>query len=223
MRDKRRRCSALLEIENNKILIDCGPDFRQQALDINLQKIDAILLTHKHVDHIGGIDDSRPYGEVKLYLDKDTESTVRQMYGYCFAASRYPGTPILELNTIDEKSFKICNDSIDVIPIRVMHGQAEIKGYRIGKFAYITDVTALADEAEYDKLKGLDILVLGCLRKKEHHSHQTYDEAVAMARKIGAAHTYFTHMCHEIGKHADIEKMTPDGITFAYDGLVVDF
>lgn len=154
------RASVFLEVDDKNILIDCGPDFRAQMLFHDIDQIDAILLTHKHIDHIGGIDDLRPLGSKKIYLDKQTEDAVRQMYGYCFAENPYPGVPSLSLERISYEPFKICDGTIEVIPIRVMHGKMEIMGYRIGNFAYITDVSSLADDAEYEKLKGLEVVVL---------------------------------------------------------------
>lgn len=221
--DKRLRASVFLEVNDKNILIDCGPDFREQALYHGIDKIDAILLTHKHIDHIGGINDLRSLGNQTLYLDGQTEKAVRQMYDYCFVENPYPGVPSLELKRIDYNPFTICDGEIEVIPIRVMHGQMEIMGFRIGNFAYITDVSRLSDESEYDKLKGLEVVVIGCLRMKEHHSHQNFEEAMAMAQKIGAKTTFFTHMCHHIGLHSDIEEMVPENIYFAFDNLAVVF
>lgn len=221
--DKRLRASVFLEVNDKNILIDCGPDFREQALYHGIDKIDAILLTHKHIDHIGGINDLRSLGNQTLYLDGQTERAVRQMYDYCFVENPYPGVPSLELKRIDYNPFTICDDEIEVIPIRVMHGQMEIMGFRIGNFAYITDVSRLSDESEYEKLKGLEVVVIGCLRMKEHHSHQNFEEAMAMAQRIGAKTTFFTHMCHHIGLHSDIEEMVPENIYFAFDNLAVVF
>ena len=221
--DKRLRASVFLEVNDKNILIDCGPDFREQALYHGIDKIDAILLTHKHIDHIGGINDLRSLGNQTLYLDGQTEKAVRQMYDYCFVENPYPGVPSLELKRIDYNPFTICDDEIEVIPIRVMHGQMEIMGFRIGNFAYITDVSRLSDESEYEKLKGLEVVVIGCLRMKEHHSHQNFEEAMAMAQRIGAKTTFFTHMCHHIGLHSDIEEMVPENIYFAFDNLAVVF
>lgn len=145
------------------------------------------------------------------------------MYDYCFVENPYPGVPSLELKRIDYNPFTICDGAIEVIPIRVMHGQMEIMGYRIGDFAYITDVSRLTNDAEYDKLKDLEVVVIGCLRMKEHHSHQNFDEAMEMAKRIGAKQTFFTHMCHHIGLHSDIEDMTPENINFAFDNLAIAF
>ncbi len=223
VRDKRLRSSVFLEVNDKNILIDCGPDFREQALYHGIDKIDAILLTHKHIDHIGGINDLRSLGNQTLYLDEQTEKAVKQMYDYCFVENPYPGVPSLELKRIDYNPFTICDGTIEVIPIRVMHGQMEIMGYRIGNFAYITDVSRLSSDAEYDKLKDLEVVVIGCLRMKEHHSHQNFDEAMEMAKRIGAKQTFFTHMCHHIGLHSDIEDMTPENINFAFDNLAIGF
>lgn len=222
-RDKRLRSSVFLEVNGKNILIDCGPDFREQALCHGISKIDAILLTHKHIDHIGGINDLRSLGNQKIYLDEQTEKAIKQMYDYCFAENPYPGVPSLTLENIDNNPFAICDGAIEVIPIRVMHGKMEIKGFRIGSFAYITDVTSLAEDTEYEKLKDLEVVVIGCLRFKEHHSHQTFEQAMSMAKRIGAKQTFFTHMCHHIGLHSEIEDMVPENISFAFDNLAIAF
>lgn len=226
-RDKRTRCSSLVEYNGARLLIDCGPDFRFQAIENKVYSVDAVLFTHHHIDHIGGTDDLRPLKGTDIYLNELTETNLRRMYSYCFAEDLYPGVPKLTLHHIDYSPFMVSYGEdnckfVEVLPIKVMHGKCPIMGYRIGNLAYLTDISYLPEE-EYVKLKGLDVLCLGCLRIEPHHSHQNFSEAMKMAERIGAKKTYFIHMCHHIGLHKDIEKMVPDNIEFAYDGMQIEF
>ena len=226
-RDKRTRCSSFIEYEGAKLLIDCGPDFRFQAIENKVYHADAVLFTHHHIDHIGGTDDLRPLKDTDIYLNELTEENVRRMYSYCFEEHPYPGVPKLTLHRIDYNPFTISygegkSKSLRIVPIKVMHGKCPIMGYRIGNLAYLTDISYLPEE-EYDKLNGLDVLCLGCLRIEPHNTHQSFDEAMKMAERIGAKKTYFIHMSHHIGLHRDIEKMVPGNIEFAYDGLQIEF
>lgn len=226
-RDARLRCSSFVEYNGAKILIDCGPDFRQQAINNKVYSIDAVLFTHHHMDHIGGTDDLRPMGNTDIFLNEMTEKNVRNMYSYCFDEHPYPGVPRLTLHTIDYSPFMVNygenkSKEVEVIPIKVIHGKCPIMGYRIGNMAYLTDISYLPEE-EYDKLNDLDVLCLGCLRIETHPSHQSFDEAMKMVERIGAKKTYFIHMSHHIGLHKDIEKMVPDNIIFAFDGLQIEF
>lgn len=218
--DTRLRCSALLETETTRLLIDCGPDFRQQVLPLPFKKIDAILLTHSHYDHVGGIDDVRPFcrfGDVDIYANQRTADYLHHSIPYCFAEIKYPGVPEIRLHTIlPNKPLRI--GDIDLLPIEVMHGKLPILGYRFGRFAYITDMKTITPQ-EAEKLKGVEILVVNALRyKREHHSHQLVDEAIAFTMKINPIKTYFIHSCHEIGLHSEVNKKLPPGIELAYDG-----
>lgn len=223
-RDARLRCSAMLETGGAHILIDCGPDFRTQMLRSPFPKIDALLLTHKHYDHTGGIDDLRPFcrgKEIPIFADRETEMQIHAMYPYCFGPKKYPGTANIALHTIDARTpFNAAG--IDVNPVRVFHGMFPILGYRFGKLAYITDMSYI-EPSELDKLRGVEVLVINALRfSKPHRTHQTVLEALQVVEQIKPRETYFTHMMHHIGLHAKIEKCLPAGVYLAYDGLVVD-
>lgn len=215
-KDKRLRASVLITERESQILIDCGPDLRQQLLLNNVSQLSAVLLTHEHYDHIGGLDDVRPLGNTQLYGEKRVLDIIRRNMPYSFSENKYPGVPLIDLNEIGEEEFLVNN--IRIQPIRVMHANLPILGYRIGKFAYLTDVKTLSDKS-IDQLQGLDTLVLTALRTQKHISHLSLDEALNIATKINARKTYFTHMSHDMGLHATINKLLPDNIELAYDGL----
>ena len=222
LHDKRLRCSALLETENTRLLIDCGPDFRQQMLAQPFRKIDGILITHAHYDHMGGMDDIRPYcqfGEINVYADPIARQGMLEMLPYCFAEHRYPGVPAILLHEIRKhESFRI--GDFDILPIEVMHHDLPILGYRIGALTYITDMKTIAEE-ELLYLEGTDTLVVNALRPWTHHSHQTLDEAVDFARRVGARQTWLIHSSHDIGRHAEVNASLPANIQMAYDGQVI--
>ena len=223
-RDNRLRCSALLQTGDANILIDCGPDFREQMLRADVKKIDALLLTHKHYDHIIGIDDLRPYTrdkELPIYADRETEMQIRSFFPYCFGKVKYPGVANIAVHTIDHRcAFDVCG--LQVVPLRVFHGMFPITAYRIGKLGYITDMSYI-EPSELDKLKGVDVLVINALRfSKPHKTHQTVLEALAVVDYLKPRETYFTHMMHHIGLHAKIEKCLPKSVHLAYDGLEVE-
>ena len=219
-KDKRTRCSAIVETETTRILIDCGPDFRQQILPQPFRKIDGILITHSHYDHMGGMDDIRPYcqfGEINVYADAQAKQSMLQMLPYCFAENRYPGVPAIGLHEIQaHKPLQI--GDLEVMPIRVMHGKLPILGYRIGKLTYITDMKTIDDE-EMQYLEGTELLVVNALRfDKPHHSHQLVDDAIAFARRVKAKRTLIIHVCHDIGLHEEVNQRLPEGFELAYDG-----
>lgn len=221
--DKRLRCSALVETETTRILIDCGPDFRQQIMSQPFRKIDGILITHAHYDHMGGMDDIRPYcqfGEINVYADPIAKAGLLQMLPYCFAEHRYPGVPAIQLHEIHKHEPLRIGD-LEVIPIEVMHHDLPILGYRIGKLAYITDMKTI-DEGELDYLQDVETLVVNALRQKPHHSHQTLDEAVTFAKRVGARQTWLIHSSHDIGRHKEVNASLPSDIQMAYDGQVIE-
>lgn len=221
-RDWRLRTSVLVETKGKRLLLDCGPDFRWQMIRSETYRLDAVLISHEHYDHVGGLDDLRPFcrhGKVDVYAEAGVEKAIRTCLPYVFRVNRYPGVPDLELHTVDvNMPFEAAG--IRVIPIRVMHGQLPILGYRIGNMAYITDVKTLP-ELEYTKLKDLDVLILTALRQKPHPTHESLDEALANITRIRPKETYLIHMSHTIGLHAVVEKELPSHVHLAYDGLQI--
>lgn len=222
-KDRRLRCSILVETEDTRLLVDVGPDFREQILPQPFRRIDGILVTHSHYDHVGGMDDIRPYcqfGQIDVYADPIAREGMLQMLPYCFAENRYPGVPKIELNEIHAgQSFTI--GDIEVMPIEVMHGKLPILGYRFGRFAYITDMKTINDD-QLPLLEGVEVLVVNALRfDKPHHSHQLVDDALAFARRVGAKRTLLTHMCHDIGLHHVVNSKLPQGVELAFDGQVL--
>jgi phosphoribosyl 1,2-cyclic phosphate phosphodiesterase len=215
-RDNRLRSSVLITEGNTKILIDCGPDLRQQLLTNDIHSVSAIVLTHDHYDHLGGLDDVRPLGDTELYAEKRVLSVIKRNMPYCFAERKYPGVPLIHLNEICEDDFFIAG--LKVVPIRIMHAKLPILGFRIGNLAYLTDVKTI-DDRSIEKLQNLDILVINALRIKIHISHLSLAEAIELTRKIGAKRTFFTHMSHDIGLHEDVNNLLPKNMQLAYDGL----
>ena len=221
-RDRRTRCSAMIETDDTCIMIDCGPDFRQQMLNRPFRRIDGIFITHEHYDHVGGIDDIRPgilFGDVTIYTEQLVAQHLMERIPYCFTPEekRYPGVPAISLKYI-EPHVPVCVGSIEVLPIRVMHGKLPIVGFRIGRLAYITDMKSFP-ESEWKYLDGTELLVVNALHHKPHPSHQSVDDAIEFARKVGAAETYFIHMSHFVLPHAEEDALLPQHIHLAYDGM----
>ena len=221
--DKRLRCSVLIETPQTRLLIDCGPDFRQQIMTQPFRKIDGILITHAHYDHMGGMDDIRPYcqfGEINVYADPIARKGMLEMLPYCFAEHRYPGVPAIQLHEIQpHRPFRI--GDLEIVPFQVMHHDLPILGYRIGPLAYITDMKTIAEE-EIPYIMGCETLVVNALREKPHHSHQTLSDAVQFAQRINARQTWLIHSSHDIGRHAEVNASLPANIQLAYDGQVLE-
>ena len=251
-RDKRLRASVLVEYDGMTILVDAGPDFRQQMLTNGIRHVDAILLTHNHKDHTGGLDDIRAFNYIEkrateIYCEEYVEKSLRQEYAYAFAEKKYPGAPEWHLNRIDDKPFTIryggphevlswTHDhgytrhiegedevirSTEIIPIRGMHYKLPVLGFRFGNIAYCTDMNHIAEE-EFQKLTGLDHFVINCVKYGKHISHFSLEEAIEVAKKVGAGHTWLTHLSHQLPCYTELSKELPDTILPAYDGLVIE-
>ncbi len=260
-RDKRYRSSALMEYEGMTILVDAGPDFRSQMLAHDVRHLDAILLTHNHKDHTGGLDDVRSFNYIdrqaaEIFCEERVLQTLRVEYSYAFAEHKYPGAPEWHVHLIDERPFRVDplhgkgelewihdkgyfyrqadgslkpsdnavtqapHEAPNVIPIRGLHGQMPVLGFRFGKIAYITDMSKLP-ESELPKLRGLEHVTLNTVSYHPHHSHFSLDEALELAGKIGARHTWLTHLSHAFPRHEEFCRQLPPGVQPAYDGLVI--
>lgn len=220
-KDKRLRSSILVESAQTRFVIDTTPDFRYQMLRANIKNLDAVLFTHPHKDHVAGLDDVRAYNffqqkAMEIYANSLTEEALKREFAYAFSDKRYPGIPELSLNTIGDESFYI--GDIPVTPILVWHLRMPVLGFRMGSFTYITDANRIEPE-ELDKIKGSEVLVLNALRHKEHISHFTLDEAVALAQQLEVKQAWFTHVSHQMGLHAAVNETLPEGISLAWDGL----
>jgi phosphoribosyl 1,2-cyclic phosphate phosphodiesterase len=206
-----------------RMVIDTGPDFRYQMLRSGNIDIDAVLFTHEHMDHVAGLDDIRAINflqrkNMPLYGAVGVEESLRRIYHYAFAENPYPGAPVVHFNRIDSAPFEV--QGVPVIPIEVKHGRMPVLGFRFGDLTYITDAKYI-DEAELEKIEGSKIIVLNALRKKEHHSHLNLDQALALMERLKPEQGYFTHISHLLGKHSEVEQELPANIHLAYDGLIV--
>ncbi len=225
-KDKRLRSSILVESNETSFVVDATPDFRYQMLRARVKKLDAILFTHPHKDHVAGLDDVRAFNyfqqkAMQVYANSLTEEALKREFAYAFSDQKYPGLPEINLNTIDATPFYI--GDIPVIPVLVWHLKMPVFGFRFGKFTYITDANKI-DAAEKEKIKGSEVMVLNALRHHPHISHYTLDEAVEMVRELGVKEAYFTHISHQLGLHAAINDTLPAGMELAWDGqqLVID-
>lgn len=221
VRDKRLRCSAIVETGGRRLLIDCGPDFREQILRLGSVSLDALLITHSHYDHVGGIDDLRPYSYVKekgfeVYCQKDVSADLHNRLPYCFSKHPYAGVPSFDMHIINPgKELDI--HGIRVLPLKVMHGKLPILGFRIGAFAYITDCSTLPEET-FGMLEGVEVLAVNALRIEPHDTHMTLEEALAVIKRVGCKRAYLTHVSHQMGLHAQVSSSLPAGVELAYDG-----
>lgn len=225
-RDKRLRSSALVRTSDAVILIDCGPDFRAQVMQASFyEKIDGVLITHEHYDHVGGLDDLRPFcrfAEIPIFANTCTVAHLRARMPYCFVDKVYPGVPKIFLKEV-EAGYPFYINHTEILPLRVFHGKLPILGYRINKrLGYITDMSVMPEDV-YDNLKDLDVLVVNALRVLPHPTHQTISEALDVAARIKAKETYFIHMSHQAGLHEDISKQLPAHVHFAFDGMHIAF
>ena len=227
-RDRRLRTSALLEAKGERLLFDCGPDFREQMLRFGLRPdetgrlLSAVFLTHEHADHIGGLDDLRPshlFGEVPVYAEARVCALLRERFPYCFqtADKRYPGVPQMALRVMCPHE-PVRVGTVEVLPLRVMHGRLPIIGFRIGPLAYITDMSSMAPEEEM-LLKGVRLLVVNALRHVSHPTHQTISDAIALSERLGEPSTYLIHLTHQIRPHAKEDAALPAHVHLGYDGL----
>ena len=223
-RDKRLRSSIHLQVEGKSFVIDTGPDFRQQMLRESIKNLDAVIFTHSHKDHIAGLDDVRAYNYIQkvpmpIYGTSALHAQLKTEFYYAFANEKYPGIPQLDLIEITDQEFHI--RGVKITPLPVMHLNMPVLGFRIADFSYITDTNFIPDDT-LEKLKGTHVLVLNALQREKHVSHFNLEEAIAMAKKIGAPKTYFTHISHKLGTHKKVEKELPESIALGFDGLAIE-
>lgn len=224
-KDNRLRSSILVQSAKTTLVVDTGPDFRYQMLRQKIKHLDAVIFTHPHKDHLAGLDDIRAFNfflkkPISVYADSLTEEAVRRDFYYAFSDTKYPGIPELDLNTITLEPFMV--GDIPVIPVLVWHMKMPVMGFRFGKFTYITDANKI-DETEREKIRGSEVMVLNALRKQKHISHFTLEEAIEVVSELRVPVSYFTHISHQLGRHAEIEAELPDGMHLSYDGLVLEF
>ena len=223
-KDDRLRTSILIEDKGKVVVIDTGPDFRQQMLRANVQQLDGVVFTHEHKDHIAGLDDVRAFNyqqkkEMNIYATPDVQAAIIREFHYAFSTFKYPGVPELALHTIGNEVFNI--GEINFLPINVKHYMMPVKAFRINNFTYITDANKIEDE-ELEKIKGSEIIVINALRKTDHISHFNLAEATALLEKLKPKKAYITHISHLMGKHEEVQKELPSFIELAYDGLIID-
>jgi phosphoribosyl 1,2-cyclic phosphate phosphodiesterase len=219
--DKRLRTSVMVEVDGKVIVIDSGPDFRQQMLREKVKRLDALVFTHAHKDHIAGMDDIRAFNyitksTIDVYADTIVQQAIHREFPYIFDDFKYPGVPEINLHHIGMDTFQAAG--VAITPIEVLHYKLPVKGFRIGDFTYITDANFISD-AEKEKIKGTRVLVLNALRKENHISHFNLYEAIDLAHELGASQTYLTHISHQLGMHKEVDALLPEGIHLAYDGL----
>lgn len=222
-KDKRLRSSILVQSDTTTLVVDSGPDFRYQMLRAEVKKLDAIIFTHPHKDHVAGLDDVRAYNffsgkPMEVYANEMTQAVLMREFPYAFADKKYPGVPEINLNTIALEPFMV--GDIPVQPVEVWHLKMPVLGFRFGPFTYITDANRIEAE-EREKIRQSPFLVLNALRKEKHISHFTLSEAIEVSKELEAGETYLTHLSHQMGKHLDVSADLPSNVHFAYDGLQI--
>ena len=223
-RDNRLRTSVLLETGDKTIVIDSGPDFRYQMLRAGVKDLDAIVFTHEHKDHIAGLDDIRPFNyllkkDIHIYADARVQTALKREFSYIFTDLQYPGLPQIDIHDLNGEPFTIGETLL--IPIEIMHYKLPILGYRINDFTYITDAKTVS-AASIEKIRGTKVLVVNALQRATHISHFNLEQAIAFAKEINAETTYFTHISHNLGLHAEVEQELPPNMKLAYDGLTIE-
>ncbi len=222
-KDKRLRTSALLQVGDQQLSIDCGPDFRQQMLRAKVRHLDGVLFTHAHNDHIIGLDDVRPFNfrqkkDMPVYATVEVQQALTRRFDYVFEPNPYPGAPMVVLKTIENRPFDIAG--IPIQPVQFLHGKLSVLGFRIGNLAYLTDMKTISEEEKL-KLQNLKTLVINALHYKPHHSHLNLEEALALIEELAPEQAYLTHVSHRMGLHDEVNPTLPPGVQLAYDGLVI--
>lgn len=222
-RDKRLRSSIYIQQAGVHLVIDSGPDFRQQMLNARINKLDAIIYTHGHKDHVAGLDDVRAYNFVwqkpmDIYAENRVIRIIKNEFSYVFTEEKYPGVPEVNVHSIDEKPFEV--NGVEIIPVRAMHYRLPVLGFRIGDFVYLTDANFIS-EKEKEKMKNAKYLVITALRERKHLSHFNLQEALEIIEQLNPEQAFLTHMSHQMGRQEEMEKKLPENVHFAYDGLAL--
>jgi phosphoribosyl 1,2-cyclic phosphate phosphodiesterase len=224
LKDKRLRTSIMITSDSTQVVIDSGPDFRQQMLTHHVQTLDAIVFTHEHKDHVAGMDDVRAFNyssgnPMKIYCTDRVQAALRREFAYVFDNPHYPGVPKIDIESIDEQAFQV--GDISLLPLPVMHLKMPVLGFRIGNFSYVTDANFISESTK-EKIKGSEILVINALRHEPHPSHFTLSEALEMVNELQIPKVYLTHISHQLGKHEEVSTTLPPHIAIAYDGLTIE-